>query len=106
MSDTLLELRRFPKATLAWMRVQVGRMETRQLLEPIYGGRSGHTLCGHRLSEETGAVFHVLGYGETLEEAEAMAKAKTDVPVSLVAAPEPKPLLRAIAQPPINVIRL
>jgi hypothetical protein len=103
--EAILEQRRFPKAKLEWMRVQVGRMETRELMEPIYGGHVGHTLCGHKRSQETGAVFRLLGYGETLEEAEAMAKAKTIVPVS----PRPvdtRPSLKAIAQPPVNLLRL
>jgi hypothetical protein len=74
------ETRRFPAATVPCLRVQVGRMETRVLQEPVYtmeksarGGMTGR-LMGHEVTAETGATFHLLGFGATVAAAEAMAQ--------------------------------
>lgn len=77
MSDLLHETRRFPAAKYPWLRVQVGRMETRPMRVPVYG--SNRMLRGHEESPNRVSVFRLLGCGETLEQAEAMAKATEGV---------------------------
>jgi len=72
MSEMLHETRRFPAAKFPWLRVQVGRMETRPMRVPVYGSK-GRMLRGHEESSKTVSIFRLLGCGETLEQAEAMA---------------------------------
>jgi len=74
MSELLHETRRFPAAKFPWLRVQVGRIETRTMRMPVYGNKS-RILRGHEESSKTVSIFRLQGCGETLEQAEAMAKA-------------------------------
>lgn len=74
MSELLYETRRFPGAKVPCLRVQVGRMETRTMRVPVYGSK-GRILQGHEESSKTVSVFRLLGCGETLAQAKAMAKA-------------------------------
>ena len=77
MRDLLHETRRYPAAKYPWLRVQVGRMETRPMRVPVYG--SNRMLRGHEESSKRVSVFRLLGYGETVAQAEAMAKATETV---------------------------
>ncbi len=66
--------RRFPQAKVPWARVQVGRMETRPMRVPVYQGSfSRRMLVGFEQLKKRVAVFRLLGYGETLAAAQAMA---------------------------------
>ena len=76
--NSLLEVRHVPKA-LAWMRVQVGRMETRPLEMPIYPTDRSRVPVGHQATETKVTVFRLLGYGATQAEAERMASLKPQV---------------------------
>lgn len=73
MSELVHETRRFPNSKCPWLRVQVGRMESRTMRVPVYGSK-GRLLRGHEESPRKVSIFRLLGYGETLEQAEAMAK--------------------------------
>lgn len=53
-----------------WLKFQVGITEQRQLQAPVYEG--GH-LDHHRTTSEQHGVFHLLGWGKTIDEAYRMA---------------------------------
>jgi len=74
MSDLLHQTRRYPAAKYPWLRVQIVQAETRPMLVPIYGGKKGNILIGHRQEATEVPVLRLLGYGETVAQAKAMAK--------------------------------
>ena len=74
MSDLFHETRRYPAAKYPWLRVQIVQAETRPMLVPIYGGKKGNILIGHRQEATEVPVLRLLGWGETVAQAKAMAK--------------------------------
>jgi hypothetical protein len=77
----LQEVREFPGAKHPFLRVQVGWMQKRLTVVPIYDDR---VLCGHTTGDEMVPVFHLAGCGETLEKAQAMAGVQVQSPESKV----------------------
>jgi len=66
--------RTYPKSENQFLRFQVGRMELRKMRIPIYG-ENKMFICECEGSQTT-AVFHLLGWGDTMDKAEAMAESK------------------------------
>lgn len=71
MTKTKLETRALPSIDTS-LRHQIGFYEVRQTYKPVYKHRYGYKIekmvpCG----EET--VFHLLGWGDTIEKAAKMA---------------------------------
>lgn len=67
------QIRQFPDATCSFLRFQVGRKVDRPEMEVELDGKRivGEFPTGRRVS-----VFKLLGFGETLEAAQRMAKGK------------------------------
>ena len=64
--------RQFPLAKIPFLKFQVGRKETRPEQIPIWTGPQFRRLNGYREGSPV-SVFRLLGFGETLGEAKAMA---------------------------------
>lgn len=60
-----------PNPQVPSLRFKVGRMEKRDAVYPNY---DGNRQIGERHSTDLVPTFHMLGFGETLEKAEAMAR--------------------------------
>jgi hypothetical protein len=67
-----IRIREYPLAQNPFLRYQIGRMETRPITLPCFEGR---LLVGHRVGRKQVSVFHLLGWGDTQEKAEALANA-------------------------------
>jgi len=64
-------LRTHPHAKHDFLQFQIGRTETRYEQEPVYDEK--RRFLGHRTGTELVSVFRLLGFGSTLQAAEAMA---------------------------------
>ena len=60
-----------PDAQLPLLRFKIGRMEKRGAVFPSY---DGNRQIGERVTDYQIDIFHLFGFGETLEKAEAMAR--------------------------------
>jgi hypothetical protein len=71
MTNTTI-IRERPDAKMPFLRFQVGYMESRPMQNPLFVGKSidSYYLAG------SDRVFHLLGFGETLDLAEKMAGVK------------------------------
>jgi len=58
----------------SFMKFQVGYIEIRPRKKPVYGGPKKNTILEWVDSDEKESVFHLVGNGRTLEEAERSAK--------------------------------
>jgi len=65
-----IELRTMPQASYEFLRFQIGRKETRPEQTAIYDGKH---IIGERQTLNQATVFRLLGWGETLKQAERMA---------------------------------
>lgn len=64
-------VRERPDARCPFLRVQVGRWEKRHGFDPEYTPSGAYT--GLRCQSRLDAIFHLLGFGETRQQAEAIA---------------------------------
>jgi hypothetical protein len=65
--------RQSPGSTIPFLRFQIGVWTSRVEMEAVYDG--GH-LVGERASKKTVRIFKLIGFGETLDVAQAMASKK------------------------------
>jgi hypothetical protein len=66
-----LTIREFPAASFEPLRVQVGTIEHRRVLAPIYDAR--RVLTTYRASDEVAEVFHLRYFASTVQEAKKRA---------------------------------
>lgn len=65
------EVRQYPDAKFPFLRFQIGRKIDRPMLEPIFEGKA---VTGYLHNGRNVSVFRLLGWGETLEAAQRMAR--------------------------------
>lgn len=63
-----------PEAKCEFLRFQVGVMELRQMMEPIYDEDGGRVIGERALDRATCMIFNLLGFGESLQKAKAMMR--------------------------------
>lgn len=63
-----------PEAKCEFLRFQVGVMELRQMMEPIYDEDGGRVIGERPLDRATCMIFNLLGFGESLQKAKAMMR--------------------------------
>lgn len=67
-----------PKATIPFLRYQIGEIITRNEITPVYSefkndqGEDDYKLIGHRELDSKVTVFNLLAFGETKQQAERM----------------------------------
>jgi hypothetical protein len=76
--SSALIVKEVPDCRNEFLRFQVGRMEQRPELFPVlaHDGEQGWRVLDHRETGGQVTVFRLLGFGETLARAEAMAGVK------------------------------
>ena len=65
-------VRDYPKARFPFLRFQIGRMATRPEQVVVWDSTERRRVVGYKPGPINVSVFHLLGFGSTLEKAERM----------------------------------